>query len=71
MADIVDVAQQSEAYIVRSALSARCLSGQEDVSLTHCETCGEAIPQARRDAVPCVRLCRECQEDIEKTGAWA
>jgi len=30
--------------------------------LTHCEECGKEIPQARRDAVPGVRLCIACQE---------
>jgi len=30
--------------------------------LTHCEGCGKEIPQARRDAVPGVRLCIACQE---------
>jgi len=30
--------------------------------LTHCEECGVEIPQARRDAVPGVRLCIACQE---------
>jgi len=30
--------------------------------LTHCEECGVEIPQARRDAVPGVRLCIVCQE---------
>jgi len=30
--------------------------------LTHCEECGTAIPEARRKAVPGVRLCVSCQE---------
>ena len=30
-------------------------------SLTHCEACGQAIPAARREAVPGVRLCVACQ----------
>ncbi|EZQ19610.1 hypothetical protein CF98_04040 [Halopseudomonas bauzanensis] len=30
-------------------------------SLTHCEACDAAIPEARRKAVPGVRLCVECQ----------
>jgi phage/conjugal plasmid C-4 type zinc finger TraR family protein len=29
--------------------------------LGHCEECGEAIPEARREAVPGVRLCVPCQ----------
>ena len=31
-------------------------------SLRKCEECGVAIPQARREAVPGVRLCIVCQE---------
>lgn len=30
--------------------------------LSHCEECEAAIPQARRDAMPGVRLCVSCQE---------
>ena len=30
-------------------------------SLTHCEECEEEIPEARREAIPGVRLCVECQ----------
>jgi len=35
-------------------------------SLTHCEECGKAIPEARRDAVPGVRLCVDCQAQRDK-----
>ncbi len=41
-------------------------------SLTHCEECGDAIPEARRAAVPGVRLCVPCQslldEEHKKAG---
>ncbi len=30
-------------------------------SLTHCEECNKPIPEARREAVPGVRLCVTCQ----------
>ena len=30
--------------------------------LTHCAECANEIPQARREAVPGVRLCLGCQE---------
>lgn len=30
--------------------------------LTHCEECDKEIPEARRKAVPGVRLCIACQE---------
>jgi phage/conjugal plasmid C-4 type zinc finger TraR family protein len=29
---------------------------------TQCDQCGAAIPQARREAMPGVRLCVPCQE---------
>lgn len=32
-------------------------------SLEHGEECGEAIPEARRKAVPGVRLCLKCQQE--------
>jgi len=34
-------------------------------SLTHCEECGKAIPAARREAVPGVRLCVACQSELD------
>ena len=33
---------------------------------THCEACEEKIPEARRKAIPGVRLCVSCQSDSEK-----
>ena len=35
-------------------------------SLKSCEKCGSAIPAARREAVPGVRLCVSCQADQDK-----
>ena len=35
-------------------------------SLSHCEECGAAIPEARRQAVPGVRLCVTCQSEHDK-----
>ena len=42
-------------------------------SLTHCAECGEAISEARRAAIPGVRLCVSCQserdrEELQFTG---
>ena len=34
-------------------------------SLTHCEDCGEEIPEARRQAVPGVRRCFACQSEAD------
>ncbi|MDW5377841.1 DksA/TraR family C4-type zinc finger protein [Halomonas sp. HP20-15] len=38
-------------------------------SLTHCEECDAPIPQARREAVPGVRLCIACQGERDKRQA--
>ena len=35
-------------------------------SLTHCEECEQEIPIARQKAIPGVRLCVSCQEELEK-----
>jgi phage/conjugal plasmid C-4 type zinc finger TraR family protein len=33
---------------------------------THCDECGEAIAEARREALPGVRLCVRCQEAADE-----
>ncbi|WP_263140976.1 DksA/TraR family C4-type zinc finger protein [Pseudomonas sp. RIT-PI-AD] len=38
-------------------------------SLTHCEECDAPIPEARRRAVPGVRLCVKCQAAHDKEQA--
>jgi phage/conjugal plasmid C-4 type zinc finger TraR family protein len=40
-------------------------------SLTHCEECDAAIPEARRRALPGVRLCVACQEALDREQARA
>ena len=35
-------------------------------SLSHCEECGEAIPEARRQAIAGVKLCIACQDEADK-----
>jgi len=35
-------------------------------SLDHCEECDAPIPEARREAIPGVRLCLACQEAEDK-----
>ncbi len=37
--------------------------------LTHCADCGSAIPEARRAAVPGVRLCLACQAERDRDVA--
>jgi phage/conjugal plasmid C-4 type zinc finger TraR family protein len=36
-------------------------------SLLHCEECEAEIPEARRQAVPGVRLCVDCQSEHDET----
>lgn len=41
-------------------------------SLSHCQECDAAIPEARRKALPGVRLCVQCQSDLDREqGAGA
>jgi phage/conjugal plasmid C-4 type zinc finger TraR family protein len=35
-------------------------------SLESCAECGAKIPEARRDAIPGVRLCLACQTEADK-----
>lgn len=38
-------------------------------SLLHCEECGAAIPEARRQALKGVRLCIACQSEQDRQYA--
>lgn len=38
-------------------------------SLHECEECGEPIPEARRKAIPGVRLCINCQQEKDLHNA--
>ena len=40
-------------------------------SLRSCEECDAAIPEARREAVPGVRLCINCQAEVDKENKKA
>ena len=37
--------------------------------LAHCAECGNDIPEARRNAIPGVRLCLACQEAHDRDAA--
>lgn len=59
MADIADKAQSQIDNALTAALSnAKVYRGQ---SALYCCNCGDPIPEARRDAVPGVSLCIDCQ----------
>jgi len=55
----IDATVDSGVQLARSRLS-------KGESATHCEECGIAITDARRKAVPGVRLCVRCQSELEK-----
>jgi len=38
-------------------------------SLSHCQACDAVIPEARRKAIPGVRLCVACQTEHDKEQA--
>ena len=54
------VQEQIDASIEDAVSRARSQMPRGD-SLKHCEECDRDIPAARREAVPGVRLCVECQ----------
>jgi len=41
------------------------------ISATHCDECDAAIAQRRREAVPGVRLCIECQNVHDEASSTA
>ncbi len=57
--DQIDASVDEAVELARSRLP----SGR---SLSHCEECGEAIPAARREAIPGVRRCVTCQEAMDQ-----
>lgn len=64
------VQDQIDATVEDAIQRARSRLGQGP-GRSECEECGEAIPEARRNAVPGVRLCIACQSarDAEETAA--
>lgn len=59
------VQDQIDASVEDSVTLARSRIPNGD-SLTHCGECGSTIPDARRKALPGVRLCVSCQSELEK-----
>lgn len=62
------VQEQIDSTIEDAVQRARSRLGQGE-SLTHCEECDAPIPEARRKAVPGVRLCVPCQTEQDKQDA--
>lgn len=57
--DQIDASVEDAVSLARSRLP-------HGESFTHCEECDDEIPQARRDAIPGVRLCVACQAERDK-----
>ena len=62
------VNEQIEASIEDELQRLKAKSQQIGESLTHCAECEEPIPEARRSAIPGVKLCIDCQQ--ERDGAF-
>jgi phage/conjugal plasmid C-4 type zinc finger TraR family protein len=60
------VQEEIDAGVADAVKRARSRLGKGESS-SHCDMCGEAIPEARRKALPGVRLCVACQSELEKT----
>ncbi|MDH4869829.1 TraR/DksA C4-type zinc finger protein [Pseudomonas sp. BN515] len=63
--DVADLAQEND--FTEAALAAResGLQRNSGPSAYRCEECGDAIPEARRQAVPGTEHCAECQTTLE------
>jgi len=59
------VSEQIEASISDELARLKARARPEGESLTHCAECEELIPEARRAAIPGVKLCIDCASDIQ------
>jgi len=64
--DLFDRATENEEIHRKASLDAARNKQATGPSLSHCEECGKAIPEARRKAVPGCRRCIACQSDYER-----
>ncbi len=62
------VNEQIEASVAEELERLRARKAPVGESLTHCAECDEPIPEARRRALPGVKICIDCQE--ERDGAF-
>ncbi|OCG26394.1 hypothetical protein A9G11_00750 [Gilliamella sp. wkB108] len=60
------VNQQIEGTIADAIENARRQLKQGSLSANICIECGEAIPEARKLALPGVQYCLSCQQEIDK-----
>jgi len=57
------VEEQIEASIADELARMKARKGQVGESLAHCAECEEEIPEARRVAIPGVKLCIDCMQE--------
>jgi len=62
------VQDQIDASVADAVEKARSRLPSGD-SLSHCEECGNTIPEARRAAIAGVRLCVTCQQSLDEEQA--
>lgn len=62
------VQEQIDQTVSDAVDSARAQIGSEADARATCAECGEAIPEARREAIPGVQLCVECQSAHDESG---
>ena len=57
------VSEQIEASVQDELARLKARKGPVGDSLSHCADCEEPIPEARRQAIPGVKLCIDCAAD--------
>lgn len=57
------VNEQIEASIEDELKRMQARRAPQGESLTHCAECDEPIPEKRREAIPGVKLCIDCQQE--------
>ena len=68
--DLIDRASKAEAEFIGDALREQArragLDGKTVAdSATHCQVCGDEIPQGRREAYPGTQTCAPCKTELE------
>lgn len=68
MSDFADLAAEREQEMRDDALARQARAGRKryaSASAEACAVCEEAIPEARRQALPGVQTCIHCQAELE------
>lgn len=65
------VQEQIDSTIADGIERARQQLGTPRPSATHCDECGDPIPERRREAIPGVRLCVGCQAEADEEANTA